>query len=240
MGRGYDPIASADNESLNGLIEEAREYLGECVLYAPTFEEMRDSFRLTCFAKEFGQLLMWSHYADGLRGFVVVFDEKELISGRSDSFFLDVSYSNAPPEVDTLVYGILWDQEDYHLKAIEEERAGWKNRGQKGRLRANPDYKAVSDGALRRMRLMWQMVFATKPREWKYERERRLLIHSDRTDTTPIFLDYPPSAVREIILGERMEASFRNQLLEIVGRRFSNASVSTARRSQSNYSLTFE
>jgi hypothetical protein len=37
-----------------------------------------------------------------------------------------------------------------------------------------------------------------------------------------------------------MEASFRNQLLEIVGRRFPNASVRTARRSQSNYSLTFE
>jgi len=81
---GYDPIASADNESLNGLIEEAREYLEECVLYAPPFEEMRDSFRLTCFAKEFGQLLMWSHYADGLRGFVVVFDERELICSIPD------------------------------------------------------------------------------------------------------------------------------------------------------------
>ena len=237
---GYDPITSADNKSLKGFIEEAREYFEECVLYAPPFEEMRDAFRLTCFAKEFGQLLMWSHYADGLRGFVVVFDERQLISGRDDSFFLDVSYSNAPPEVDTLVYGVLWDQEDYHLKAIEEERANRKHRCEKGRLRANPDYKVVSDDALKRMRLMWQMVFATKPREWKYERERRLLIHSDRTDSKPIFLDYPPSAVREIVLGERMEASFRNQLLEIVGRRFPNASVRTARRSQSNYSLTFE
>lgn len=186
---GYDPITSADNKSLKGFIEEAREYFEECVLYAPTFEEMRDAFRLTCFAKESRQLLMWSHYADGLRGFVVIFDERQLISGRDDSFFLDVSYSNAPPEVDKLLYGVLWDQEDYHLKAIEEERANRKHRGEKGRLRANPDYKVVSDDALKRMRLMWQMVFATKPREWKYERERRLLIHSDRTDSRPIFLD---------------------------------------------------
>jgi len=237
---GYDPIASADHESLKGFIEEAREYFQECVLYAPPFREMCDSFRLTCFAKDVGQLLMWSHYADGLRGFAVLFDEKELISGRDDSFLIDVSYRSTPPEVDTMVYGVLWDQEDYHLKAIEEERAIQKHRGQQGRLPANPDYKAVADDALKRMRQMWQLVFATKPREWRYERERRLLIHSNRTDRAPMFFEYPASAVREVIVGERMEANFRNQMLEIVRRRFPHAVVKTARRSQNQYSLTIE
>lgn len=237
---GYDPIVSADPDSLEGSIAEAREYFEECMLYAPPFKDMCDSFRLTCFTKDMGQLLMWSHYADGLRGFAVVFDEKELLSGRNDSFFLDVTYRSMPPEVDTLVYGVLWDQEDYHLKSIEEERSLQKCKGQKGRSLANPDYKAVADDALKRMRQMWQLVFATKPKEWRYERERRLLVHSGKTDTSPIFLDYPRAAVREVILGERMEAGFRDRLLEIVRQRFSHASVKTAHRSQNMYSLRIE
>ena len=150
---------------------------------------MCDSFRLTCFTKDMGQLLMWSYYADGLRGFAVVFDEKKLISGRDDTLLLNVSYRSKPPEVDTLVYGVLWDQEDFHLKAIEEEHAIQRYRGQNGRLTANPDYKAVADDALKMMRQMWQLVFATKPKEWRYERERRLLIHSQQADRSPLFLD---------------------------------------------------
>ena len=220
--------------------ENMEEYFNECVSYAPPFKEMCDCFRLTCFAKNVGRLLMWSHYADGLRGFVVVFDEKVLISGRDDSFFLDVSYRSTPPEVDTLVYGVLWDQEDYHLMVIEEERASQKRRGQNGRLPANPDYKAVANDAHKRMRQIWQKTFATKPREWRYERERRLLIHSKKADTSPIFLHYPAEAVREVIMGERMAAGFRKRLLEIVHLRFSHAVVRTARRSQSDYSLTIE
>jgi Protein of unknown function (DUF2971) len=237
---GFGSAAQAKELFEQDFVNGAREYFEECALYAPPFEDMCDSFRLTCFTKDSGQLLMWSHYADGLRGFAVVFDEKELIFGRDDSLFLDVSYRSTPPEVDTLVYGVLWDQEDFHSKAIEEERAILKHRGQKGRLPANPDYKAVADDALKRMRQTWQLVFATKPKEWQYERERRLLIHSGKTDNSPIFLEYPVAAVREVILGERMEAGFRDRLLEVVRLKFPHASVRTARRSQNVYSLKIE
>ena len=183
---------------------------------------------------------MWSHYADGLRGFVVVFDENELISGRDDSFLLDVSYRSAPPEVDTLVYGILRDQEDYHLKVIEEERSLQRYKGQQARLLANPDYKFAADDALKRMRHMWQLVFATKPREWRYERERRLLIHSENNDKSPILFDFPAAAVREVILGERMDVGFSARLLEIIHEKFPHAAVKTAYRSRTTYSLTIE
>lgn len=237
---GFDSVEQAEELFAQDFISVAREYFEECVLYAPHFKEMCNSFRLTCFTGDMGHLLMWSHYADGLRGFAVVFDEEELLSGRDDSFFLDVSYCSTPPEVDTLVYGVLWDQEDYHLKAIEEDRASQKRQGQKGRLPANPDYKVVADDALKRMRQMWQQVFATKPREWRYERERRLLVHSGRNNTSPIFFDYPVEAVREVILGERMEAGFRNRLLEIVRQKFTHAVVRTAHRSQNLYSLRIE
>jgi hypothetical protein len=61
-----------------------------------------------------------SHYADGLRGFCVIFDEKALLGGRPEAYALDVAYLDKPPEIDSFIYGIARDQDWYSQTAIEE------------------------------------------------------------------------------------------------------------------------
>jgi DUF2971 family protein len=81
---------------------------------------MVDSIRIACFGSEPGNLLMWSHYADGLRGFCVVFDEKLIVSAEPEGYLTNVAYLEKPPLVDSFVYAVACDQQDYHLIAIEE------------------------------------------------------------------------------------------------------------------------
>ncbi|ROT94445.1 DUF2971 domain-containing protein [Histidinibacterium lentulum] len=60
--------------------EDVIAYFNECKDYQPPFQEMRDGVRIACFGSQRDNLLMWSHYADGLRGFCIVFDENLVVS----------------------------------------------------------------------------------------------------------------------------------------------------------------
>ena len=90
------------------------------------------------------------------------------------------------------------------------------------------------------MRDIWQLVFATKPSEWKYEQERRLLVQTDRSDAQPILRTYPRKAVKEIILGERMPHDYRQELLSVLRQHFDEVPVRTARRARDHYTLTID
>src|SRR3546814_12320835 len=68
----------------------------------------------------FRSLLMWSHYGDGLRGFCIAFDEEAITRGDTTGYVLDVAYLDAPPHVDSFIYGVAWDQDWYSHVAIEE------------------------------------------------------------------------------------------------------------------------
>src|SRR3546814_7053229 len=76
-------------------------------------------------------------------------------------------------------------------------------------------YEESGEQALRTMREIWQQVFATKPAEWKYERERRLLVQTDRDDAAPVLRRYGRDAIKEVILGERMPEEYRARVIEI-------------------------
>ena len=206
---------------------QAREYFDECDNYGLPFDQMRDEVRIACFGSEIDNLLMWSHYADGLRGFCIAFDESSVVAAEPEGYMIDVSYLDCPPPVDTLIYGISRDQEWFHQMAIEEE----------GR---NPDYAEVAAEALKTMLGIWQNVFAVKPSEWKYERERRLLVQTDRSDTTAILRSYPHEAIKEVILGERMPDEYRSNILSILKEHYSDVPVKTARRAQGVYTLVID
>ncbi len=215
---------------------DPNEYLESVEGYEPPFATMLDGMRIACFGPERDNLLMWSHYADGLRGFCVVFDEEAVISAEPDAYFADVAYCDQPPVVDSFVYAVAYDQYEYHLMAIDEEETQIKHLGKKddGWVAA---YRIAADEALHRMQLTWQQVFATKPREWEYERERRLLIQTDRNDLTPLQHSYPRHAVREIIVGERMPADYLSKLNQVVAESYGHAPILTARRTPDSYKL---
>jgi hypothetical protein len=115
-----------------------------------------------------------------------------------------------------------------------------KYQGKTERQADIPMYEKSGAEALRTMRDIWQHVFATKPAEWRYERERRLLVPTDRTDTTPVFRNYPREAIKTVILGERMLDDYRSQVLALMKESYPGVPVRTARRAQGVYTLVID
>lgn len=217
--------------------ESVVEYFDECQNYVPPFDDMRQSVRIACFGSKRDDLLMWSHYADGLRGFCITFDEQMLATSKGD-YILDVAYTSAPPVVDSFIYGLAWDQDWYSHVAIEETTKRLRYEGRKEPFDEVSMYEESGAEALRTMRGIWQQVFATKPVEWQYEHERRLLMQTDCTDTSPILRPFERECVRELIVGERMPADYRDRLLALMKEYYPQARIMTARRSESAYTLT--
>src|SRR3546814_13755653 len=92
-------------------------------------------------------------------------------------------------------------------------------------------YEESGEQALRTMREIWQQVFATKPAEWKYERERRLLVQTDRDDAAPVLRRYGRDAIKEVILGARMPEEYRARVIAVMQERYPDTPVRTARSS---------
>lgn len=237
---GFDSRTIAEAKAEPLIWNNVEEYFDECQHYAPPFEAVRQGMRIACFGSERDNLLMWSHYGDGLRGFCIVFDEDLIAEVEPKGYLLDVAYLGAPPKVDSFVYGIAWDQDWYSQTAIEETNVMVKYQGERDRQTDIPMYEESGAEALRTMRNIWQHVFATKPAEWSYERERRLLVQTDRTDDTPVFRSYPREAIKEVILGERTPEDYRSQVLTVLKKSYAGVPVKTARRAQGAYTLVID
>jgi hypothetical protein len=69
---------------------------------------------------------------------------------------------------------------------------------------------------------------STKSSDWSYEREWRLVLNSKApavlSDTDRTF-SVKPSVLTEVILGARMTSEVRNEILEVVSRRYPDVSV---------------
>lgn len=120
-------------------------------------------------------VLMWSHYADSHRGFLIGFDSEDpSIRNRKDGerYLLEVKYTDQRPRFETL------------------------------------------EGFSR------EQLFCTKSKEWTYESEWQLFdktSHADVSDPFSLF-KFDPAAVREVILGARMQKGVRTQILAILAR----------------------
>lgn len=171
-----------------------KEYFGSLAEGAPAFSF--DHARITCFSDEINNLLMWSHYADGLRGFCIEFNESEIFEEDSNIFLVDVNYTNKPPLIDTLEYAVIQDQYDYAVEHGYEEY----------------------EGELRRFELneIIRTAVASKPKEWEYEKERRLVIITPDENKQPILHKYPLKSIKAIILGEKMDADFKVKISQIL------------------------
>ncbi|RWQ16138.1 DUF2971 domain-containing protein [Mesorhizobium sp.] len=186
--------------------------------------------RICCFASEVDNLLMWSHYAGGLRGFCLELDETVIsaVIGELPGFPLitDVAYTDEPPTVDGMVLGVLDDQIDYAYMCFHEEKDDfWLEEAKR------------LEGEVQNL---YRQGFATKPKAWSYERERRLIVQTDQHDMEPLAIRLPSEAVRSVILGELMPSEDRARIEEIVAEEYPVASVRTARRKLFTYKLTIE
>ena len=192
------------------------EFFGSLTDYEPSFT-FTDT-RITCFCSEAQNLLMWSHYADGLRGFCLEFDENELFVEDEYKYLVPVNYTDKPPHIDSFVYAVTHDQFEYAAEHGYEEY----------------------EGELRRKELneIMRTAVASKLKEWSYEKETRLVIQTDGKDKTAIPYKYPSHSLKSIIIGEKMSPEFRSELKAVLESLDSPVNTRVALRSKESYTLT--
>jgi hypothetical protein len=199
------------------------EHIGE-----PSIDAIIDSARISCFSKTQDNLLMWSHYADGLRGYCLEFDVASLLKGSDGNvIILDVDYAAAPKVVDAAVYNVADDQLYFHEEALLSETS---EQGTKA-------YRDAADDALQLLSELYAAALATKPLPWKYEEETRLILHADRYDSKGEHFHYRPEAVKSIIVGERVSDSAKAALIDALRQSGISAPLKIAYRLPASYEL---
>jgi hypothetical protein len=176
--------------------EEVQDYFAEIHDYQADFRDVFRGIRISCFSREADNLLMWSHYADGLRGLCLEFDEEALLATDDDAQIMDVRYSRSPGYIDAFEYALCHDQLWFYDMSYEET-------GNEGWL----EYKPRLWDLIRRSLVS---AFATKPIEWSYEKECRLILQNKPAG--PILHSYPKGALRRVIVGQRSTRENRERL----------------------------
>jgi hypothetical protein len=185
---------------------------------APSMNLIYDRARVSCFSSDAANLLMWSHYSDGMRGCCLGFDSCLVATETESCFFADVQYMKSPPVIDTLVYAVVEDLFNYAIEHGYEEYDGESLRKQLNELMA--------------------LALSSKPEEWRYEKERRLIIHTKPADTGSCLHRYTAPALQRVIIGEKMDPGYRLELMAVISQLDAPVVVQEAVRSDATYSLT--
>lgn len=170
---------------------------------------MLNSARISCFCEEPDNLLMWSHYADGLRGFCL---ELELMDSLKDAVIIPVQYLNKPPTLETIMYplanDIYWHSEDEH-----------------------------SNEANLFLKDFYSKLLGSKPFEWSYENEKRLIFHSHRQNKIGEAYKYFKEELKSVIIGEKMKEEDLSKLQKIMKINGMSIPLKKAKRDKSNYGV---
>lgn len=223
----------------DALDSNALEYYEDLVLSLedtePSVPLTIDRARISCFSKSPNNLLMWAHYANGLRGFCIEYDRDKLLTNEVNAEIFDVLYANKPPIIDTAVVAVLNDQVNYHEDTIYEIEGRLKfttlNRNQKHNAHSEIRmYKEYLDTVYLKNREIYQKMLATKSIEWQYEEELRLIMQTSCIDKSGVNLKYPIQSLKCIIIGEKMPNSQREALMNIVHLKSKTIKFKIARR----------
>lgn len=176
--------------------EEVRDYFEEIRNYQVDFRNLFQGIRIARFSREAANLLMWSHYADGLRGLCLEFDEQALLATDENAQIMDVNYARSPGYIDAFECALCHDQLWFFDMS-------WEETGDESWL----EYKPRLWDIIRRNLVS---AFATKPIEWSYEKECRLILQ--RQPEGPVLHAYPQGALRRVIVGQRSTQEDRARL----------------------------
>jgi len=202
----------------------------------PNILDTIDSVRISCFSKRADNLLMWAHYGNGLRGFCLEFDEKLILSeSNNDVGIFEVLYDCNPSKIDTAVIATLRDQVEYHEDAIyeTEKRLNYLKleEPEKKQIANEVDmYKEYLESVYDKNREIYQLMLASKSIEWKYEEEIRIILQTDSFDKNGIFMKYPTSSLKSIIIGEKMPDRQKLTLQKVIGEKISPIKLKLASR----------
>ncbi|WP_031437404.1 DUF2971 domain-containing protein [Methylobacter tundripaludum] len=193
-----------DDVNDQAVFENYDEYISSLEDAEPSVGAIIDNARISCFSKTGDNLLMWSHYGDGLRGFCIEFDRNLILANNSNTARIyDVLYRNSPSLIDTAVIAVLNDQVEYHEDAIYAAEQEIKHFGVDRKEEAEM-YKVYLNGVYIKNNEIYQKMLATKPNEWSYEEEIRIIYQTTKPEQSGEFFNYPSEAIKSVIFGERM------------------------------------
>jgi hypothetical protein len=181
-----------------------------------TISENMKIQRLCCFTRQWNNILMWAHYANGFKGAALVFDKTNLLKDGKVRF---VGYSEEVVKHDA---GIL--------------RIKYKPRPP---VLGNNVIQAIKQKQLGNNRAKIQLVEATtltKYKQWKYEQESRMIIllESHSHDKQPILYKYQETSLKGIIVGNKCP---EKDIKEIAKKLPVDVHVYTARPMKDRYKL---
>ncbi|MEZ8154552.1 DUF2971 domain-containing protein [Vibrio splendidus] len=222
---GFDSLDDPDAKENYALYTES------LVGSEPDVMGVIDHARITCFSKRPDNLLMWSHYANGLRGFCLEFDPYlVLFNNPNFAEIYEVNYQANPPEIDTAVLAVVMKQINYHSCALEDVSCDNE---------AEP-YENALDASLSHSKDIYKKMLATKPLDWKYEEELRIIYQSSCNKKSAQFLKYPPQAIKSVIFGEKMPDKQRHALKALFERNIRDIEFKVAKRTKGSFQVTLE
>lgn len=186
--------------------------------------------RISCFCKEPDNLLMWAHYANGMRGFCLEFDRKSLVDERAFVKIYEVDYREEPAEIDLAIYKIYLDQSFSNSRCLHMAH----DSNDKTSLSADKARLSKIDDDLYRVSL------ATKPREWEYEEEIRVVVQTPLEDKVGYSLEYPHHAIKSLIVGEKMPSKMKLALKEVFESSKYTVAFKTAKRNKDGFTIRLE
>lgn len=193
-------------------IETYNTYVDEIGDIPGLIDSKRYSARIACFCAEPNNLLMWSHYGDGLRGFCIEFDDCVFDEVSSNNYPIElhqVKYRTSPPSVDTVAYSIAHDM-FWHCEDADE--------------------------GLSAMFELDSKILATKPYPWAYESEIRAITHV-KNDDIGLLVDYSPLFIKCIIVGDKAKSTDIEFIREIIAKLNPRIILEFAFRAQESYQV---
>lgn len=150
---------------------------------------------------------MWGHYANGLRGFCLVFDKKLLEeaifqSTEKKAVGFEVRYQNEPDE----------------LRVSDL-------------FSVNNRLELIQDQSLRGYQIVAKAA-STKSEHWEHEQEVRFISFSDKP-----LVKYPPHALKQIVIGDKMPNAQVNLLKDIMQSKYPHARINKMMMRQNSYEL---
>lgn len=226
---------SGNDVSKEDLFEYCSEFDHE---YSMRVSHYIDSARISCFSKRVDNLLMWSHYADGLRGFCIEFDKKELLKDQElNSEVHEVLYRIEPAVLDTMVYEVAKDQVWYHEMAIDGEEKMRKYVKDYKPDNLLPEYRKALTEAHKLLFELYTMMLCSKPDDWKYEEEVRLIKHTDSGDKKGEPFNYPRSAIKRVFVGEKASKENIQIIKDILQNSKINVPIKRVSRDKNSYKI---
>ena len=204
------------------VVELYDEYAESLEIAEPAIDYFLENARIGCFSSRGTNLLMWAHYADGLRGYCIEFDRDLIIPEGVDARVYQVLYADKPSVIDASLMAVLYDQRHYNNDAYFDvsTRAKYYGKDFSDELEMYDNgFREASD----RLREIYQKMLATKPLSWGYEEELRIIDLAKRTDLLGALMTYPLGAIKSVIIGEKMSRENEEVIRKMV--QYKNAGI---------------